>query len=65
MSKRIREICFESRVWLTGEESVRFGKAIIEECIQIIHEQERIPKESLYPKPAFMMELAIREHFDL
>lgn len=40
-----------------------FAKLIINECISVIHEQERIPKEFFYPKSAHMHELAIKQHF--
>ena len=40
-----------------------FAELIIQNCISIIYEQEKIPKEFLYPKPAHQHELAIKEHF--
>ena len=40
-----------------------FAELIIQNCISIIYEQERIPKEFLYSKPAHQHELAIKEYF--
>ncbi len=40
-----------------------FAKFIIEECIQIIYEQEKIPKEFFYPKSATQHESAIKNYF--
>ena len=42
-----------------------FAELIIQNCISIIHEQDRIPKEFLYPKSAVVYETVIREHFGL
>lgn len=40
-------------------------KLIIEDCVRIMNEQERIPAGFLYSKAATMHELAIKKHFDL
>ena len=40
-----------------------FAKLLINECILVIHEQERIPKEFFYPKSAYTHELAIKQYF--
>ena len=40
-----------------------FAELIIQNCINIIHEQDRIPKEFLYPKSAHQHELAIKDYF--
>ena len=59
---------FEKQCWNNQTnhlDSEKFAKAIIEECIKIIHMQERIPKEYFYPKPAFIHDLSIRKHFGL
>ena len=40
-----------------------FAELIIQDCVSIIHEQERIPKEFFYSKPAHQHELAIKRHF--
>lgn len=39
------------------------GRLIINECVKVIHKQDRIPKEFFYPKGAHIHELAIRTHF--
>lgn len=39
------------------------GRLIIDECVKVIHQQDRIPKEFFYPKGAHIHELAIRTHF--
>ncbi len=39
------------------------AEMIVEECIRIMREQERIPKEFFYPKSADQHELAIRDYF--
>ena len=40
-----------------------FGRLIIDECVKVMHQQDRIPKEFFYPKGADIHELAIRTHF--
>lgn len=65
MGNRILEIGFESRVWLRDYETIRFGRAIIEECIAVIHQQDRIPREFLYGKSGSVHELAIRNYFGI
>ena len=40
-------------------------KLIIEDCVRIMNEQERIPVGFLYPKDSTTHELAIKKHFDL
>jgi hypothetical protein len=39
------------------------GRLIIDECVKVMHEQERIPAGFFYSKPAHVHELAIRQHF--
>ena len=39
------------------------GRLIINECVKIMHEQERIPVGFLYAKSAHVHELAIQQHF--
>lgn len=39
------------------------GRLIINECVTVLHEQERIPAGFLYAKPAHVHELAIKQHF--
>ena len=40
-----------------------YARLIIEECIQLMHEQETIPAGNLYSKPTHIHELAIKQHF--
>lgn len=49
-------------VWIEHY-NVILGRLIIDECVKIMHEQERIPAGFLYPKGVYQHELAIREHF--
>lgn len=39
------------------------GRLIIQECVTVMHEQERIPAGFFYAKPAHIHELAIQKHF--
>ena len=41
----------------------KFTKLIIEECIKLMHEQERIPEGFFYAKNANIHELVIKQHF--
>lgn len=41
----------------------RLARLVIEDCIRIIHEQERIPEQFFYPKSANQHELAIKNYF--
>ena len=41
------------------------AKIIIDECIQVVHNQERIPEGFFYAKPAHVHELAIKQHFGI
>ncbi len=43
----------------------RFAELVIQECINLIHKNERIPKEFFYPKSAQIHELAIKQHFGI
>ena len=43
--------------------NIELARLVIDECIIVIHHQERIPKQFFYPKPAFMHEGAIKQHF--
>jgi TRAP-type C4-dicarboxylate transport system substrate-binding protein len=47
------------------EAIVKFGKLIVQDCIQVIHQQERIPKGFLYAKGVHTHKLAIKEHFGI
>jgi hypothetical protein len=39
------------------------GRLIIQECVTVLHEQERIPEGFFYAKSADIHELAILQHF--
>jgi hypothetical protein len=39
------------------------GRLIIQECVTVLHEQERIPEGFFYAKSADIHESAIRQHF--
>ena len=39
------------------------GRLIIQECVTVLHEQERIPTGFFYSKSANIHELAILQHF--
>jgi hypothetical protein len=41
----------------------RFAELIIQECVNILHANERIPEGFFYAKPAFVHELSIKKHF--
>ena len=49
-------------VWIEHYNLI-LGRLIINECVKVIHEQDRIPKEFFYPKGAHIHELAIKQHF--
>lgn len=43
----------------------KFAHLVVRDCISIIYQQERIPKEFFYPKGAGQHELAIKKHFGI
>jgi hypothetical protein len=47
------------------EAIMRFGRLIVQNCIEVIHKQERIPEGFFYAKPAHIVELAIKQHFGI
>jgi hypothetical protein len=49
-------------VWIEHYNAL-LGRLIINECVKVMHEQERIPEGFFYAKSAEMHELAIRQHF--
>ena len=81
MNERIRELAEQARRYAFGqiensqdptewskchdmfEET--FARLIVKDCINIIHQQERIPKGFFYPKGADQHELAIKTHFGI
>lgn len=72
MSDRIQELAAEAKsqvpaglavdAWIESYNRI-LTRLIINDCIKIMHEQERIPAGFLYPKAVHQHELAIREHF--
>jgi hypothetical protein len=60
---RILQICFDNRVWITGEEAYLFGRDIVLECIEVVKKLERTPKEFIQPKNSRTIEEALLEHF--
>jgi hypothetical protein len=51
--------------WADEDCLAQYTDMIIRECIGIIYEQERIPKEFFYPKDARTHEYAILKHFGM
>jgi len=45
--------------------SEKFAELIIQECVIIMHANERLPVGFFYAKPAHIHELAIKQHFGL
>lgn len=72
MNSRIQELAEQAKsqvpaglavdAWIKQYNEI-LGRLIIDDCVKIIHEQERIPKEFFYSKPAHIHELAIRQYF--
>jgi hypothetical protein len=73
MTKRIQQLADQARaevpkgnltpdLWIE-QYNLILGRLIIDECVKVMHEQERIPAGFFYAKGAHMHELAIREHF--
>lgn len=61
----IAQGCWDELDTYAQEAIIKFGQLIVRDCIRIMHEQERIPKEFFYPKSAQQHELAIRDHFGI
>ncbi len=57
--------CWDELDEYAQEAIVRFGQLVVQDCIQVIHEQERIPHGFFYAKPAHIHELAIKQHFGI
>ena len=73
MNERIQKLADQAReevpkgilapdAWIEQYNQI-LGRLIINECVKVIHEQDRIPKEFFYPKGAHIHELAIKQHF--
>jgi len=54
-----------SRVGNAHEATEKFAELVIQECIKIMHINERIPEGFFYAKPVHIHELAIKQHFGL
>jgi hypothetical protein len=57
--------CWDELDDYAREAIMRFGKLIIHDCIQVIHQQERLPEGFFYAKPAHCHELAIKLYFEV
>lgn len=49
-------------VWIENYNAI-LGRLIIQQCVTVMHEQERIPVGFLYPKSAHVHALEIKKHF--
>jgi hypothetical protein len=71
MNQRIRELAMEAGYMEDGfgighwdmPECKKFAALIIQDCINVIHKQDRLPPGYFYPKSAACHEYAIKEHF--
>jgi hypothetical protein len=66
MNENFEKVLKESTYDILGVPQVdqkKFTKLIIEECIKLMHEQERIPEGFFYAKNANIHELVIKQHF--
>ena len=62
----LKRQAFEMTEWEELDYDVileRFGQLVIQECIHVMHDQERLPPGFLYAKSASIHAVAIREHF--
>ena len=74
MTNRIQQIAEQAKKqvpagllvdqWIAKYNEI-FARLIIDECVMLIHLQDRIPKEFFYAKPAFIHEGAIKRHFGI
>jgi hypothetical protein len=73
MNERIRELA-EQAGYLPDmfgighwdmPECKKFAELVIQECIKIMHTNERIPEGFFYAKPAHVHELVIKQHFGI
>lgn len=72
MTARIQALAAEAKslvptgldvvTWIEQYNTI-LGRLIVNDCVKILHEQEKIPAGFLYPKSAHIQELAIRQHF--
>ena len=73
MNERIQQLADQARaevpkgilapdLWIE-QYNLILGRLIIDECVKVMHEQERIPAGFLYAKSAETHKLAIQQHF--
>jgi hypothetical protein len=73
MNERIKELMLEAGYLPDSfgighwdmPEGKKFAELVVLKCIEIIHQQERVPKGYLYAKPAHIHELVIKQHFGI
>jgi hypothetical protein len=73
MNERIKELAEQAgrgrERWNTTEQFdsflEKFAESVIQECIKIMHTNERIPEGFFYAKPAHIHELTIKQHFGI
>jgi hypothetical protein len=66
MNELVKKLLKESTYEILGVPQVdqsKFTKLIIEECVKLMHEQDRIPEGFFYAKSANAHELVIKRHF--
>ncbi len=57
--------CWDELDDYAREAIIRFGRLVVQDCIQVVHRQERVPAGFFYAKSADINELAIKQHFDI
>ena len=57
--------CWDELDDYAREAIIRFGRLVVQDCIQVVHQQERVPSGFFYAKSADINELAIKQHFDI
>lgn len=72
MTNRIQDLAAQAKsqvpvgldvvMWIERYNQI-LARLIIDDCVKIMHEQERIPEGFLYPKGVHQHELSIRQHF--
>lgn len=72
MTTRIQQLSDQARVmvpkgippdaWIAHYNQI-FARLIIDDCVKIMHEQERIPAGFVYSKGVDQHQLAIKQHF--
>jgi len=66
MNELVKDLLKQSTYDILGVPQVdqkKFTKLIVQECIKVIYQQERVPKEFFYAKGANQHESAIKKHF--